>query len=57
MHQDASGGVTFFMPWIEFGGVGASGYSLAKLGSYGNQAWLIPILAGATLLRMARHGC
>jgi hypothetical protein len=40
----------FFMPWIQFFGIGLSGYNLARLGSYGNYAWIIPILAGATIL-------
>lgn len=40
----------FFMPWLQFLGVGASGYQLGQLGSYGNLAWAIPILAGATIL-------
>ncbi len=40
----------FFMPWIQLIGVGMSGYNLGQLGSYGNYAWVIPILAGATIL-------
>jgi len=40
----------FFMPWVQFFGVGMSGYNLGQLGSYGNYAWVIPILAGATIL-------
>lgn len=40
----------FFMPWIQFFGVGMSGYNLGRLGSYGNYAWIIPILAGVTIL-------
>lgn len=40
----------FFMPWIQFFGAGMSGYNLGQLGSYGNYAWVIPILAGATIL-------
>ncbi len=39
----------FFMPWVQLFGLGLSGYSLGKLGSYGNYAWVIPILAGATI--------
>jgi hypothetical protein len=42
--------MAFLMPWIQVFGVGVSGYSLARLWSYGNYAWVIPILAGATLL-------
>jgi len=38
------------MPWVQLFGVGVSGYNLANLGSYGNYAWIIPILAGATVL-------
>lgn len=40
----------FFMPWVQLFGVGISGYNLGQLGSYGNYAWVIPILAGATIL-------
>ncbi len=40
----------FFMPWVQLFGVGVSGYNLANLGSYGNYAWIIPILAGGTVL-------
>jgi len=40
----------FLMPWVQFFGVGMSGYNLGQLGSYGNYAWVIPILAGATIL-------
>jgi len=40
----------FFMPWIQFLGAGISGYNLGQLGSYGNYFWVIPILAGATIL-------
>lgn len=40
----------FLMPWIEGpAGLGMSGYSLGQLGSYANYAWVVPILAGATL--------
>ena len=38
--------VAFFMPWV----AGMSGYNLGQLGSYGNYAWAIPILAGVTIL-------
>jgi hypothetical protein len=40
----------FFMPWLQFLGAGMSGYNLGQLGSYGNFVWVIPILAGATIL-------
>lgn len=40
----------FFMPWYQLLGKGISGYNLGQLGSYGNYAWIIPILAGATVL-------
>ncbi len=41
--------VAFFLPWFQLFGMSVSGYDLARLGSYGNLAWLIPILAGATI--------
>jgi len=40
----------FFMPWVQSFGVGISGYNLGQLGSYGNYAWVIPLLAGVTIL-------
>ncbi|HWM26493.1 MAG TPA: hypothetical protein VNP98_16880 [Chthoniobacterales bacterium] len=40
----------FFMPWLQFLGAGMSGYQLGQLGSYGNCAWAIPLLAGAAIL-------
>jgi len=40
----------FFMPWVSVFGTGMSGYNLGQLGSYGNYAWAIPILAGLTIL-------
>jgi hypothetical protein len=40
----------FFMPWVQLFGVGMSGYNLGNLGSYGNYAWAVPILAGGTIL-------
>jgi hypothetical protein len=40
----------FFMPWVQVLGVGMSGYNLGSLGSYGNYAWVVPILAGGTIL-------
>lgn len=42
--------VAFFMPWVQLFGFGMSGYNLGQLGSYGNYAWIIPILAGAVVL-------
>lgn len=39
----------FFMPWLQFLGEGLSGYQLGSLGSYGNYAWVIPVLAGVTI--------
>lgn len=43
--------VAFFMPWVQLFGLSGSGYSLSQFGSYGNAAWLIPILAAATLFK------
>lgn len=40
----------FFMPWFQLMGAGMSGYGLGKLGSYGNYVWIVPVLAGATIL-------
>ena len=40
----------FFMPWIRIFGVGISGYNLGQLDSHGNYAWIIPIVAGITIL-------
>ena len=42
--------VSFFLPWVQVLGIGASGYNFSQLGSYGNLTWLIPISAGITLL-------
>ena len=39
----------FFLPWGQLFGMTASGYNLSQFGSYGNWAWVIPILAGITL--------
>ena len=39
----------FFMPWTQLFGLGASGFQIARLGSYGNLVWVIPILAGVML--------
>ena len=40
----------FFMPWLLLLGQGLSGYQLGSLGSYGNFAWVVPILAGSTIV-------
>lgn len=40
----------FFMPWFQLMNFGVSGYQLAQLGSYGNYAWIIPILAALTVV-------
>ncbi|MBI3756213.1 MAG: hypothetical protein HY265_08645 [Deltaproteobacteria bacterium] len=39
----------FFLPWVQFLGVNASGYDITKLGSYANWAWAIPVAAGLTV--------
>lgn len=39
----------FFMPWLQVLGAGLSGYEIGRLGSYGNYAWIVPILAGFTI--------
>jgi hypothetical protein len=43
--------VGFFLPWFQLLGFGVSGYQLASLGSYGNYAWGIPILALLVILQ------
>ena len=40
----------FFLPWVKVFGAGISGYQLSHLGAEGNFAWIIPVLAGLTLL-------
>lgn len=40
----------FLMPWVQIFGAGLSGYSLGQIGSYGNYAWVVPVLAGVTVL-------
>jgi hypothetical protein len=40
----------FFMPWFQLLGEGLSGYQLGKLGSYGNYAWIVPVLAAMTIV-------
>jgi hypothetical protein len=40
----------FFMPWLQYSGAALSGYNLGPLGTYANFVWVIPILAGATIL-------
>lgn len=42
--------LAFFMPWVQFFGLEASGYALSKFGDEGKVAWLIPILAGLVVL-------
>lgn len=42
--------VSFFLPWAQLLGFGASGYNLAQFGSYGNLAWLIPISGAVVIL-------
>lgn len=42
--------VFFFLPWTQVFGAGASGYDLAKLGSVGTWALLMPVFAGIVLL-------
>lgn len=50
----------FFMPWLQIFGVGVSGYQIGRFGSYGNYTWIIPVLAGVTILmslaRMPNRG-
>jgi hypothetical protein len=40
----------FFMPWFQLFGFAVSGYNLGRLGSYGNYAWIVPILSGVTVI-------
>ncbi len=40
----------FFMPWFQLLGASVSGYQLTQFGSYGNYAWIIPVLAGLTVI-------
>ncbi len=37
--------VSFFLPWTQLLGLGLSGYDLAKLGSYANWVWVVPLSA------------
>ncbi len=46
----------FFLPWVQIFGVGLSGYNFGQVGSYGNYAWVVPILAAATILRSFTGG-
>lgn len=41
--------ISFFLPWAQLMGFGASGYDLTKIGSYGNLGWGIPIFALLTI--------
>jgi hypothetical protein len=43
--------IGFFLPWAQLFGQGLSGLQIAKLGSYGNWAWVAPLTAGYVLLR------
>lgn len=40
-----------FLPWFSLFGAGMSGYELGKLGSYGNLAYVGPVIALLTLLQ------
>jgi hypothetical protein len=40
----------FFLPWTQLFGLAATGYDLARLGSYGNFAWASPVGAALVLL-------
>jgi len=40
----------FFMPWFQLFGAGVSAFELTKFGSYANYLWVIPGLAGVTML-------
>src|SRR5690606_24822879 len=40
----------FFMPWIQVLGFATSGYDLGNLGSYGNYAWIVPLLSATTII-------
>jgi len=40
----------FFAPWLEYSDVGMSGYNLGLLGPFGYYLWVVPALAGATVL-------
>lgn len=42
--------VCFFLPWAQLFMLNASGFQLQQLGSYGTLAWVIPLLAAATLI-------
>lgn len=42
--------VAFFMPWFQLFGAGISGFEITNLGSYTNYLWVIPGLAGYTVL-------
>jgi len=42
--------IAFFMPWFQLLSFSVSGYNLGQIGSYGNYVWLIPILAGGTII-------
>ena len=42
--------VAFFLPWIGALGQNASGFDIARLGSYATWLWLIPVLATVTIM-------
>ena len=46
----------FFMPWFQLFGAGVSGFQITKLGSYTNYLWVVPGLAGLTVLLGASGG-
>lgn len=41
---------SFLLPWVQILGLGASGYNLSQLGSYGNLAWVVPAVGIVCLL-------
>lgn len=47
---------SFFMPWAQMLGLGVSGYTLGRIGSYANLAWAIPILSATIVLVALRGG-
>jgi hypothetical protein len=47
---------SFLLPWIQIMGFGASGYNLSQLGSYGNLAWVVPVVGIVCLLTHTSRG-
>lgn len=45
----------FFMAWAQVFGLGVSGYTIGRVGSYANLAWAIPILS-AIVIRVGMMG-